>query len=116
MSKRSGTTLREFASELQQRQETRHEPTMDAVTLSSIHAAKGLEWPSVYLVGLAEGLLPVSFATSAEQVSEERRVFYVAVTRAGTRLTMSWASSFGSHGAARARSRFLSEIDTGMRR
>jgi len=111
-----GTTLREFASELQQRQETRHEPTMDAVTLSSIHAAKGLEWPSVYLVGLAEGLLPVSFATSAEQVSEERRVFYVAVTRAGTRLTMSWASSFGSHGAARARSRFLSEIDTGMRR
>ncbi|NBX24035.1 MAG: ATP-dependent helicase, partial [Microbacteriaceae bacterium] len=94
----------------------RHEPTMDAVTLSSIHAAKGLEWPSVYLVGLAEGLLPVSFATSAEQVSEERRVFYVAVTRAGTRLTMSWASSFGSHGAARARSRFLSEIDTGMRR
>jgi len=112
----AGTSLRAFTSELQKRQEARHEPTLDAVTLSSIHGAKGLEWHSVYLIGLAEGLLPVSFATSVEELNEERRVFYVGVTRAGARLTMSWASSFGSHGGSRSRSRFLSEIDTGTHR
>jgi DNA helicase-2/ATP-dependent DNA helicase PcrA len=112
----TGTTLRDFTAELQQRQEARHEPTLDSVTLSSIHSAKGLEWHSVYLVGLSEGLLPVSFATSPEDVNEERRVFYVAVTRASSRLTMSWASSFGSHGSPRTRSRFLSELDTRSRR
>ncbi len=111
-----GTTLRDFTAELQQRQESRHEPTLDAVTLSSIHGAKGLEWKSVYLVGLSEGLLPVSFAATPDQVNEERRVFYVAVTRASSHLTMSWASSFGSHGSARTRSRFLAELDTGSRR
>ena len=112
----ANTTLREFTAELQQRQEARHEPTLDSVTLSSIHSAKGLEWHSVYLVGLSEGLLPVSFATSPEDINEERRVFYVAVTRASSRLTMSWASSFGSHASPRTRSRFLSDLDTGTRR
>lgn len=60
------------------------------LTLSTIHSAKGLEWESVFVLGLADGVFPVSFALSDEkEIEEERRLFYVAVTRAKNNLTLS---------------------------
>ena len=100
-----GTTLRQFVDELFERQQGQHDPTRAAVTLSTIHAAKGLEWSSVYLAGLSEGLLPISYARTEEAVEEERRLLYVGVTRARSRLTLSWSGQQG-----RKPSRFLAEL------
>lgn len=102
-----GTTALQFADELFARQQAGHEPTLAAVTLATLHSAKGLEWSSVHLVGLAEGLLPLSHAVSAglEAIDEERRLCYVGITRAGRRLRLSWA-----RGANRRPSRFLDEL------
>ncbi len=66
----------------------------DAVTLMTLHNAKGLEFPVVYLSGLEEGLFPLSRAReSAEQLEEERRLFYVGITRAEDVLSMTYARS-----------------------
>lgn len=110
----AGTTLRAFTDELQARARDQHEPALETITLATLHAAKGLEWPHVHLIGLAEGLLPISYATSFEQIDEERRLAYVGITRAARTLSLSWA------GGARRPSRFLQEIgpqaiDTGTR-
>jgi DNA helicase-2/ATP-dependent DNA helicase PcrA len=64
----------------------------DAVELSTFHRAKGLEWPAVALVGLEDGLVPISYATTTAARSEERRLLYVAVTRAEEELWCSWAA------------------------
>ncbi len=71
------------------------EPTTDAVTLATIHKAKGLEWDHVVLYGAAEGMLPYHKAVTAggEAIEEERRLFYVAITRARQRLTITHAAS-----------------------
>jgi DNA helicase-2/ATP-dependent DNA helicase PcrA len=98
------TTLAEFVAELLERQAGQHEPTMAAVTLATLHSAKGLEWDSVYLVGVSEGLLPISYARTDLGVEEERRLFYVGITRARLRLRLSWA------GPNRAASRFLADL------
>ena len=100
-----GTTLRQFVDELFERQQGQHDPTRAAVTLSTIHAAKGLEWNSVYLAGLSEGLLPISYARTEDAVEEERRLLYVGITRARSRLTLSWSGQQG-----RKPSRFLAEL------
>jgi DNA helicase-2/ATP-dependent DNA helicase PcrA len=63
----------------------------DAVELATFHRAKGLEWTSVYVVGLEEGFVPIVYAQSAEARDEERRLFYVALTRASQHLHCSWA-------------------------
>ena len=105
-----GTTFRQFTDELMERQAGQHEPTVAAVTLASMHSAKGLEWDAVFLVGLAEGLVPISYASTFEQIDEERRLLYVGVTRARKRLTLSWASTGSQQRTPRERSRFLSEI------
>ncbi len=68
------------------------EPETDVVELSTFHRAKGLEWPAVALVGLEDGLVPISYATSAAARSEERRLLYVAITRAEEQLWCSWAA------------------------
>jgi DNA helicase-2/ATP-dependent DNA helicase PcrA len=107
------TSFRAFTDELMARQEARHEPTMHAVTLASVHSAKGLEWESVHIIGMSEGLMPISYATGLESISEERRLVYVAVTRARRRLSLSWSEQ-GSHRAgSRSVSRFVAEL--GMR-
>ncbi|GAA4670620.1 ATP-dependent helicase [Frondihabitans cladoniiphilus] len=110
-----GTTLRQFVDELFARQAGQHEPTMAAVTLATLHSAKGLEWRSVYVVGLSEGYLPISYATTFEAVDEERRLLYVGITRARERLQLSWSHAgqgFGgsSRGGERRPSRFLEEL------
>ncbi|MEZ3159745.1 ATP-dependent helicase [Microbacterium sp. BWT-B31] len=102
----AGTTLRAFADELLARAKAQHEPGLRTVTLSTLHAAKGLEWPHVHLVGLAEGQLPIGYAVTAEQVDEERRLAYVGITRAARTLAVSWSRGPRDRGP----SRFLTEI------
>jgi DNA helicase-2/ATP-dependent DNA helicase PcrA len=107
----AGTTLRQFVDELFERQSGQHEPTMSAVTLASLHSAKGLEWDSVYLVGLSEGLVPISYAKDKTAVDEERRLLYVGVTRARKKLSLSWsASQETGRSGQRQPSQFLREI------
>jgi DNA helicase-2/ATP-dependent DNA helicase PcrA len=69
------------------------DPAVDdeRVTLSSFHRAKGLQWPSVWVCGLESGLVPIGYATSAPALAEERRLLYVAITRAQRQLYCSWA-------------------------
>ena len=106
-----GTTLKQFVDELFERQAGQHEPVLSAVTLATLHSAKGLEWESVHLVGLSEGLLPISYAKDAAAVEEERRLLYVGVTRARRRLGLSWsASPAPGRSAQRQPSRFLSAL------
>jgi len=99
-----GTTLKEFVTELSERQAGQHEPTMSAVTLATLHSAKGLEWDCVYIAGVSEGLLPIGYARTELAVEEERRLFYVGVTRARRQLRLSWA------GPNREPSRFLADL------
>jgi DNA helicase-2/ATP-dependent DNA helicase PcrA len=84
----------------------------DAVTLMTIHSAKGLEFPIVFIVGLEQGIFPHWRCTSPDEMDEERRLCYVAITRAKHRVYFSWASrrvSFGGVGHTQ-RSCFLDEI------
>ncbi|TFD50562.1 ATP-dependent helicase [Cryobacterium frigoriphilum] len=105
-----GTTFRQFTDELMERQAGQHEPTVSAVTLSTMHSAKGLEWEAVFVIGLSEGLVPITYAAGPLQVDEERRLLYVGITRARTRLALSWAASGPQQRAPRERSRFLEEL------
>jgi DNA helicase-2/ATP-dependent DNA helicase PcrA len=76
------------------------DPDGDAVELSTFHRAKGLEWPAVALIGLEDGLVPISYATTAAARAEERRLLYVAVTRAEEQLWCSWARQREAGGRA----------------
>lgn len=109
--KPEGTTLAAFVDELLRRKAAQDAPPMRAVTVSTIHSAKGLEWDTVYLIGLADGLLPVRRTDGAEAITEERRLFYVAVTRARRRLVMSWAAR-GEGRRRRAPSPFLGLVSS----
>lgn len=104
-------TLATFVAELDERIAYQVEPDKSGVELATIHAAKGLEWDAVFLVGVAEGLLPISYAKTAAAREEERRLLYVAVTRARDLLNLSWARSRGADGRGkRKRSRLLDGI------
>jgi len=103
--------LVEFVRELEERAAVQHAPVVDGVTLASLHSAKGLEWDAVHLVGLTEGLLPITYAETDEQIEEERRLLYVGVTRARERLALSWALARAPGGrASRRPSRFLETL------
>ena len=108
---RPAATLAEFAAELSEREDTGHAPVAAAVTLATMHAAKGLEWDAVLIPGLVEGIMPIVHARTAEAIEEERRLLYVAVTRARVRLVLSWAPA-RTPGAepSRQRSRFLAAL------
>jgi ATP-dependent DNA helicase UvrD/PcrA len=100
--------LSRFVAELDVRAEARHPPTVEGVTLASLHAAKGLEWDAVFLIGLSEGTMPIQHADLDEAaIEEERRLLYVGVTRAREHLWLSWALSRTGGRRHRRRSRFL---------
>ena len=99
--------------QLHQRDTNKHPPTMQGVTLASLHAAKGLEWDAVFLVGLTDGSLPITHAIKAgvAAIEEERRLFYVGVTRARKYLFHSWSAARQEGGRhSRKRTRFLDDI------
>ena len=107
--------LTALVAELRVRADARHPPTVQGVTLASLHAAKGLEWDAVFLVGLADGTLPISHALAkgpdSEAVEEERRLLYVGITRARKHLELSWALARAAGGRqSRKPSRFLGGI------
>ena len=108
-----GIDLNGVLGELRRRSTDKQAPAMEGVTLATVHAAKGLEWDAVFLVGLTEKLMPINHAIKAgdEQIEEERRLFYVGITRARAHLALSWAlaKTTGSR-ASRERTRFLDGI------
>ena len=107
---RDTDSLEVVLGELRRRAADKQPPTVDSVTLVTLHAAKGLEWDAVFLAGLTEGLLPFRYAIDAgdEQIEEERRLFYVGITRARKHLALSWAPARQEGGrASRKRTRFL---------
>ena len=88
----------------------------EAVSISTFHAAKGLEWPIVHLAGVEDGYVPISRAREAQAVEEERRLLYVAVTRAERVLRISWAQqrTFGERTIDRAPSPFLRSVTVAL--
>lgn len=100
--------LTALVAELEERAAAQHAPTVQGVTLASLHAAKGLEWDAVFLVGMSDGLMPISLATGWEAIAEERRLLYVGITRARRHLSLTWARARTPGGrASRSLSRFL---------
>ncbi|RBY96500.1 ATP-dependent DNA helicase [Blastococcus sp. TF02-8] len=101
-----------FVDHLAQRADAQHAPTVQGVTLASMHAAKGLEWDVVFVVGLVEGVVPIAQSLSRpDAVEEERRLLYVAITRAREQLSLSWSLSRNPGGRrARPRSQFLTGL------
>jgi len=105
----------ELVTELRTRADSRHPPVVQGVTLASLHAAKGLEWDAVFLVGVTDGTLTISHALAhgpeSEAVEEERRLLYVGITRARLHLALSWALSRNPGGRqSRKPSRFLNGL------
>ena len=96
--------LRAYLREVEDRVQQNNPPTMPVTTLATLHAAKGLEWERVFLIGVSDGILPLeNNSTTGDQASidEERRLFYVGITRAKSDLRLSY------RGKA---SRFLAEV------
>jgi DNA helicase-2/ATP-dependent DNA helicase PcrA len=81
-------TLRTYLRELEDRAEQNNPPTLPGVVLSTLHAAKGLEWDHVFLAGISDGVLPMG-----NDVEEERRLFYVGLTRAKSELHLSYSGT-----------------------
>ncbi|WP_084101086.1 ATP-dependent helicase [Demequina sp. NBRC 110051] len=101
-------TMREFVEHMVERAQAQHAPAVDGVTLTTMHAAKGLEWDAVFVIGCSEGLLPIKMAETPEAIEEERRLLYVAITRAREHLHLSFARARKEGGrATRKRTRFL---------
>ncbi|WP_193611949.1 ATP-dependent DNA helicase UvrD2 [Nocardioides lijunqiniae] len=106
-----GATLGAFVDDLDRRATEQHAPVAEGVTLSTFHAAKGLEWDSVFLCGLQDGTLPITYADTPAAIEEERRLLYVGMTRARVDLALSWAQARNPGQAARRKpSRFLAPL------
>ncbi len=95
-------------------QDNESDEDVDKVTLMTVHAAKGLEYDAVFIVGLEEKLFPSEMSSDERQVEEERRLFYVAMTRARKFLTLLYSKSRQKFGISEDHdpSRFLSDIDS----
>ena len=106
--------LTDVVAEIEARAAAQHAPVADGVTLASLHAAKGLEWDAVFVVGCHEGTLPLTYAETPAQIEEERRLLYVGVTRAREHLSISWSQARQPGGrASRRPSRFLDGVRPG---
>ena len=109
------TPITDFLSEvsLQTDQDENLTDTTQRVTLMTVHAAKGLEFPVVFIVGMEENLFPSQFCIKPSEIEEERRLLYVAVTRAMDRCALSFARQRFRNGqmAFNSPSRFLQDID-----
>lgn len=104
-------TLADVVAELEARAAAQHVPVADGVTLASLHAAKGLEWDAVFVVGCHDGTVPISYAQTPAEIEEERRLLYVGVTRAREHLNISWSLSRQPGGSGSRRpSRFLDGV------
>ncbi|WP_246220062.1 ATP-dependent DNA helicase UvrD2 [Phytoactinopolyspora halotolerans] len=111
---RPDATLADVVAELEARAAAQHAPVADGVTLASLHAAKGLEWDAVFVIGVHEGTLPLNYAETPEQIEEERRLLYVGVTRAREHLAVTWSLSRQPGGrGSRKPSRFLDGVRPG---
>ncbi|WP_345535637.1 ATP-dependent DNA helicase UvrD2 [Phytohabitans rumicis] len=106
-------SLAGFIEELQRRAAQQYAPTMEGVTLASLHSAKGLEWDAVFVVGLSDGTLPTTYARTAEALEEERRLLYVGVTRARQWLWLSYSQARSPGGRVRRPCRFLPQFERG---
>jgi DNA helicase-2/ATP-dependent DNA helicase PcrA len=115
-SRTKDATLESFLDELalnaEDRQDDDPSKKRDAVMLMTLHSAKGLEFPRVYLVGVEEGILPHQRAVEEDTVEEERRLMYVGITRAMRNLTISHCAERSKYGTriSPSPSRFLFEI------
>ena len=117
-----GDSLVSFATHLQTFSDSVvYDERAEAVTLSTLHAAKGLEFQVVFIAGVEEGLLPMAprqqqdLSALQEHLEEERRLFYVGMTRAEATLYLSWCAVRSLHGGSgenRQQSRFVSELST----
>ena len=109
------TPITDFLSEvsLQTDQDENLEDTRERVTLMTVHAAKGLEFPVVFIVGLEENLFPSQFCTAPHEIEEERRLLYVAITRSMEQCHLSFARQRFRNGSVTfaSPSRFLNDID-----
>ncbi|CUR58584.1 DNA/RNA helicase, superfamily I [metagenome] len=106
-----GATLGELVDDLDRRAAEQHAPVAEGVTLATLHAAKGLEWDAVFLCGMQEGSMPITYAQSEAEVEEERRLLYVGITRSRAHLTISWAAARNPGGrGTRKPSRFLATL------
>ncbi len=92
MESAGGATLAGLVAELERRAALAHAPTVDGVTVATLHAAKGLEWPVVFIVGCSEGR-PARSSTPTPRLASRRSagLFFVGVTRARDRLVVTWA-------------------------
>lgn len=86
----SPKTLRGYLREVEDRVQQNNPPTMPVVTLATLHAAKGLEWERVFLIGASDGQLPLANSSGDVALDEERRLFYVGITRAKADLHISY--------------------------
>ena len=103
--------LTALVADLDRRAESAHAPTADGVTLATLHSAKGLEWDAVFCVGVHEGMVPSVHADTPQAIAEERRLFYVGITRARFTLVISWAATRKPGGRGNRRhSRFLDSL------
>lgn len=101
-------SVAEFSDELRRRSAAHDEPQREAITLATVHSAKGREWPVVCVIGLTEGNFPISYAKAEAEIAEEQRLFYVAVTRAQEHLLLSLSKAASAQSQAmRTPSRFL---------
>ena len=103
-----GARVSDLVRDLDERIAAQHAPAVQGVTLASFHAAKGLEWDTVFLAGCSDGFIPITLAEGPAAIEEERRLLYVGVTRARRDLRLSWSTARNPGGrASRRPSRFL---------
>lgn len=105
-----GVTLAQVVAVMTERAQLQQVPTATGVTLSTIHSAKGLEWHVVAVVGVYDGMIPFAAAGLGEELEEERRLLYVALTRARDQLQVSWSGRGAGGRSRRQPSRFLAAV------